>query len=126
MRNFHPNAIRGMLAAIAIDFQIPILYTRNFKDTAKLITIMAKRLEKPKKYHSLLSKRKPVSVKEQQELIVSSFPGIGPEISKALLKKFKSLKNLMNSNEESLKKVEKIGKKKAAQIFNLIQKIYED
>ena len=126
MRNFHPNAIRGMLAVIAIDFQIPILYTRNYKDTSKLLTVIAKRLEKPKKMQSLLGRRKPMSVKEQQELIISSFPGIGPEISKSLLKNFKSLKNFINSDEESLKQVEKIGKKKASQIFNLIQSMYEE
>src|SRR3989344_2924379 len=37
IRNFHPNAIRGMLASIAIDMQIPILYTRNYRDTASLL-----------------------------------------------------------------------------------------
>ena len=30
IRNFHPNAIRGMLASITIDFQIPILQTRDY------------------------------------------------------------------------------------------------
>ena len=39
IRNFHPNAIRGMLSAIAIDFQIPILYTRSFRDTSSLLNI---------------------------------------------------------------------------------------
>ena len=47
LRNFHPNSIRGMLASIAIDFQIPILFTRNIKDTAALLTIIVQRLEKP-------------------------------------------------------------------------------
>ncbi|MDD5651394.1 MAG: ERCC4 domain-containing protein, partial [Candidatus Nanoarchaeia archaeon] len=36
IRNMHPNAIRGMLSAIAIDFQIPIIYTRNVNDTVAL------------------------------------------------------------------------------------------
>lgn len=126
MRNFHPNAIRGMFASIAIDFQIPILYTRNYKDTSKLITVLAKRLEKKKKNSYLLSQRKPFTLKEQQELLVSSFPGIGPETSKLLLKNFKSIKNIMNATETQLKEVDKIGPKKASQIINLIQKIYEE
>ena len=124
MRNFHPNAIRGMLAAIAIDFQVPILYTRNYKDTAKLITVIAKRLEKPKKLSSLLTQKKPFTLKEQQELLVSSFPGIGPETSKLLLKNFKSVKNLMNADEKQLKEVDKIGPKKALQILQVIESIY--
>ncbi len=126
MRNFHPNAIRGMLASIAIDFQVPMLYTRNHKDTAKLITIIARRLEKPKKLTSLLRQRKPLTLKEQQELLISSFPGIGPEISKLLLKNFKSVKNIINADEKQLKEVEKIGPKKAMQILHLIESEYKD
>ena len=29
LRKFHPNAIRGMLASIALDYQIPIIFTKN-------------------------------------------------------------------------------------------------
>ena len=54
LRNFHPNAIRGMLASIAIDFQIPILHTRSFRDTASLLAVISKRLEKPKNLINLL------------------------------------------------------------------------
>src|SRR3989344_5622509 len=56
IRNFHPNAIRGMLASIALDYQIPIIYTKNFRDTASLLTVIAKRLEKPIRQISLLKK----------------------------------------------------------------------
>ena len=35
--NVHPNAIRGMFTSIALDFQIPLLYSRNYRDTAKII-----------------------------------------------------------------------------------------
>ena len=33
MRNVHPNAIRGMIATIAVSYGIPILYTKNSKET---------------------------------------------------------------------------------------------
>src|SRR3989344_1972919 len=72
LRNFHPNAIRGMLASIVVDYQIPIVPTRNHRDTAAFINTIAKRLEKPKKLFPLLKKRKPHSLKEQQELIIES------------------------------------------------------
>ena len=124
MRNFHPNAVRGMMASIAIDFQIPILYTRNYRDTSKLISVMAKRMEKPRKLSSLLIQRKPLTAKEQQETIIGSFPGIGPEISKILLKDFKTIKNFANADIEKLKTVEKIGEKKAQKIAELLEKYY--
>lgn len=124
IRNFHPNAIRGMLASITVDFQIPIISTRNFRDTAAFINTIAKRLEKPKKLFPLLKKRKPSTLKEQQELIIESLPKIGPTLAKSLLKKFKSVKKVINASEEKLQKVEKIGKKKTEEIKKVINSDY--
>ena len=126
MREFHPNAVRGMMASIAIDFQVPILHTRNYRDTSKLIAVIAKRLEKPKKLSSLLLQRKPLTIKEQQEMIVGSFPGIGSEISKNLLKNFKTIKNFINADIKKLKEVERVGKKKAEKILELLEKEYQE
>ncbi len=125
LRNFHPNAIRGMLAAIAIDFQIPILHTKNFRDTASLLAIIAKRLEKPSRAISLLAKRKPLTKKQYQEYFIEALPGVGPTLAKSLLKQFKSIKNIINASEEELREVEKIGKKKAKEIKELLNHIYE-
>ena len=125
LRNFHPNSIRGMLASIAIDFQTPILHTRNHRDTANLLAIIAKRLEKPRSLPSLLKKRKPLTIKQQQEFLIESLPGVGPQISKRLLKKFSTIKNLVNANEEELTQVEKIGKIKAKQIKKVLEEKYE-
>ncbi len=124
IRNFHPNAIRGMLASIAIDFQIPILQTKNYRDTASLIKIIAKRLKKQTSTISLLKKRKPPTLKEQQEYIIESLPGIGAILARSLLKKFKSVKSIINASEEKLQKIKKIGPKKAKLIKNVIETKY--
>lgn len=126
LRNFHPNAIRGMLAAIAIDFQIPVLYTKNYRDTASLLEIIARRLETPKNQFSLLKKRKPATMKEQQEYLVEALPGVGASIGKALLKEFKSVKKIANATEKELQEVDKIGKKKAQEIKKVLEAIYEE
>ncbi|MFH1592913.1 MAG: ERCC4 domain-containing protein [Candidatus Woesearchaeota archaeon] len=125
IRKFHPNAIRGMLASITIDFQIPTLQTRNYRDTAALINTIATRLEKPKKLFPLLKKRKPATLKEQQELIIESLPTLGPTLARSLLKKFKTVKKVINASEEHLQKVKKIGKKKAEEIKKVIDSEYE-
>ena len=124
IRNFHPNSIRGMLASIAIDYQIPIIFTKNIRDTASLIGIIAKRLERPIKNISLISKRKPLTLREQQEFIVSSLPGVGPTIAKSLLKKFGSIHDIINAKKEDLMDVDKIGKKKAEDIKTLLESQY--
>ena len=125
LRNFHPNSIRGMLASIAIDFQTPILHTRNHRDTANLLAIIAKRLEKPRSLPSLLKKKTPLTIKQQQEFLVESLPGVGPQISKNLLKKFSTIRNIVNADKEELTKVEKIGKIKAEQIKKILEEKYE-
>ena len=124
LRNFHPNSIRGMLASIAIDFQIPILFTRNIKDTAALLAIMVKRLEKPIKNISLLKKRKPLTLKEQQEYLIESLPGIGPTLSKSLLKRFKTVKRVINAKESRLIKTKKLGPKKIEEIKKVVESEY--
>jgi len=124
IRNFHPNSIRGMLASIAIDYQIAIIFTKNMRDTASLLKVIAKRLERPIRNINLLNKRKPLTLKEQQEFIVSSLPGIGPTISKLLLKKFSSIEGIINAGKEDLMSVQKIGKKKAEEIKKLLKADY--
>ena len=113
-----------MLASIAIDFQIPILFTRNIKDTAALLAIMVKRLEKPIKNISLLKKRKPLTLKEQQEYLIESLPGIGPTLSKSLLKRFKTVKRVINAKENKLIKIKKLGPKKIEEIKKVIESEY--
>jgi len=124
IRNFHPNSIRGMLASIAIDFQIPILYSKNYRDTAGLLAIIAKRLDKPSRALTLLAKKKPLTLKEQQEFIVASLPGIGSTLSKSLLKKFKTVKKIVNAKEDKLQKVAKLGPKKAKEIKKVLESEY--
>ena len=125
IRNFHPNSIRGMLSAIAIDLQIPTLYTKNEKDTASYIETIAKRIESKRKDISLLKKRKPLELTEMQEYIIESFPGIGPTIAKNLLKKFKTVKKIVNAEEKELLEVEKLGKKKVKEIKRVLEEDYK-
>lgn len=126
IRNMHPNAIRGMLSAISIDYKIPIIPTRNHRDTAALIAIIAKRFEKKPKEISLLARKKPLTLKQMQQLIIECLPGVGPHLAKSLLKDFKSVKSIVNSSEKRMQKVEKIGKKKAKAIFDVINANYEE
>ncbi|MEK6932993.1 MAG: ERCC4 domain-containing protein [Nanoarchaeota archaeon] len=126
IRDFHPNAIRGMLSSIAVDYQIPTIFTKNYRDTAAYLALISKRLEKPKRHISLLSKRKPLTLKEQQEYLVEGLPGVGPSLAKALLSKFKSVKNVVNAKEHKLKKVDKIGDKKSKVIREILDSEYKE
>jgi Fanconi anemia group M protein len=67
VRNIHPNAIRGMLATIAVSYGIPTLFTKSPKETAALLLAIAKReQEEVGKDFSMHADRKPLSLSEQQ------------------------------------------------------------
>jgi len=124
LRNIHPNAIRGALIAIALDYSIPIIETKNISDTASFLETILKRLEQPVKDISLHQKRKTSTLKDQQEFLISSLPNIGPKISKELLKKFKTIKNIFNASEKELKEINKIGKKKSQGLIKIFNEKY--
>ena len=126
VRNVHANAIRGMLAAITVDFGVPVLYTKNVKDTALMLKTIAKReQEEIGVDFNVHPEKKNLSIKEQQEYIVSSLPGVGTALARPLLKYFKSVKNVVNAEQKQLEEVEKIGKKKAEKIRDILDREYQ-
>ena len=127
VRNVHQNSILGMMATIAVSYGIPIVQTRNFKETAALLQIIAKReQEETGKDFNLHADRKPATLKEQQEYFVSSLPGIESTIAKNLLKHFKAIKNIVNASEKELQEVEKIGPLKAKKIKEVVEWEYKE
>ncbi|PIN75870.1 hypothetical protein COV18_01675 [Candidatus Woesearchaeota archaeon CG10_big_fil_rev_8_21_14_0_10_37_12] len=126
LRNIHPNAIRGMLGTIAVGYCLPILYTQDEKDTAALLITIAKReQEENKKEFSPHADRKPMTIKEQQEYLVSCLPSVGPNLAKELLKQFGSIRKIFDANEEQLKQVKGLGDKIAKGITGLIEGKYK-
>ncbi len=126
-RNIHPNAIRGMLATITVDYGIPIIRTDSAKETASLMAVIAKREQTDEKNKDFsLHTNKPISDRELQEYIVSSLPGVGATLSKPLLERFKTVRKIFNASEESLQRVDLIGEKKAKRIRDILDKDYNE
>jgi len=126
IRQVHKNAINGMITTIIVNYGIPMLWTKNSKETSEILFMIAKKEQEQKQNNFEFHSKKPLTLKEQQEYIVSSFPGIGRTLSKPLLKKFGTIKNIVNAAEEELKKVELIGDKKAKQIRRVLDSFYEE
>ncbi len=127
IRQVHPNAIRGMVATIAVSYGIPLIYTKNQKETAEMLLAIAKREQEINdKEFSKHEDKKVMSLKEQQEYVISALPYVGPKLAKELLKNLKSVKEIVNSNVDDLKKVGGVGDKIAKGIKEVIEKNYED
>lgn len=123
----NPDAIRGSIASIALDFGITIIPTRNSEDTAAMIKRMAIREQKGEKRSvSVRTEKKPQNLWEQQLFIIESLPNIGPVNAKNLLTHFGSIEEIMNASESKLQEVEGIGKKTSENIRKVIESKYLD
>jgi Fanconi anemia group M protein len=121
-----PNIIRGTLAAIAVDMGIPIIWTKDMADTAGIVYWIARREQLQENRNNVLrNKRMPDTMEEKQEYLVSSLPDVSTVRAKALLKHFKSPKNVFNAKEEELTDVKGIGKKISERIKRVLDNEYK-
>ncbi|MFB6088856.1 MAG: ERCC4 domain-containing protein [Candidatus Aenigmatarchaeota archaeon] len=124
-RNVHPNAVRGALSSLALDYKIPLMWSENEKDTAELIFWMAKREQiEEKRNVSIRGKRGGLTFEEKQEYLVSGLPSINSKISKRLLEHFKNPENVFTASEDELKNIKGIGKKMAKKLRKILTKDY--
>tara|TARA_Y100000310_G_scaffold302882_2_gene340709 strand:+ start:1699 stop:2370 length:672 start_codon:yes stop_codon:yes gene_type:complete len=102
-RGLHENALRGFLLSVALEYQVPIIFTKDEKDTAKYLYVLAKKPEKTE--FSLRPSKTFKSKKEQLQFILEGFPNVGPTKAKSLIAKFKSLKNIILAPLEDLQEI---------------------
>jgi len=124
-RNINPESIRGMIATITTSYQIPLIRTMSSHETAMMILTLARRENKERTerhYHT----HKPWSLKEQQERIVASLPGVEATLAKKLLEHFGTVTNVMNATTQALQDVPLIGPKKAQHIRQLLDATYDN
>ena len=125
-RKVHHNAIRGAIAAVAIDFNIPILWTQNALETAEMLIAIAKReqLDNGRK-NAVRGRKKARSMNDRQEILIAGLPQVNTSTAKKLLKHFGSPEKVFTASEDDLKNVEGIGPKMAKKIRHVIKKNYE-
>ena len=125
-RDIHPNAICGAISSIAVDNCIPMIWTKNQKETANMLYIIAKREQlKMKKDVRIREKVQQRSVNQEQEFIISGLPRISSVLARRLLSYFGSPENIFKASLEELQKVEGIGKDKAEMIRKILSRKYE-
>jgi len=122
-----PNAIRGALAAIAVDLCIPILWTSDETETAGMIYWLARREQVDQERTVAIREKRPrMTMADLQEYVISGLPGISVTLARRLLKKLKSVKAIVGASEEELREVPGIGPEKAKKIRELAEAEYRD
>lgn len=121
----NPNSIRGALASLAVDFNLPIIPTRSPEDTAAMIhRLLVREFDKGSRDIQIRTDKKPLTLQEQQLFIVESLPHIGPVTARKLLEEFKTINEVFNASKEDLKQVDGIGDKIAENIREVIESKY--
>lgn len=125
-RNIHPNAIRGVLSSLAVDFQLTILPTKNPKDSAALLYAIARREQlKGRRPNRVHAEKDTKSLARMQEYLVSSLPGVSATLARPILEEFSTIRALANAPQPDLMRVERIGKKKAEMIERIFSEPYD-
>ncbi len=126
-RKIHPNAIRGALASVTADYNIPIIWTDNEKETAEMLRVLAEREQEEKdKDIAIRGNTRAKSDKELQEFLVAGLPDVNTKLAERLLKEFGTVEDVFTASTDELKNVEGIGEKKAEKIHSIIKTSYND
>ncbi len=126
-RNVHPNAIRGALSALAIDFDASVLRTTDADETTDLLEVIARReQEASDREVSAHGEKASKTLAEQQEYVISAIADIGPVTARALLEHFGTVEAVMTAREEDLLEVEGVGDVTASRIREVVGSEYPD
>ncbi len=123
-RDIHPNAVRGVLAALTLDLGVSLLFTRDAQDTAQMLFVLAKREESARGERKIHPHKSHRSLREEQEFIISAFPEIGLKNARILLSHFGSVQAIANATLTELLAIKGIGEKTGQKIFDLCRRPY--
>ncbi|MFB6205303.1 MAG: ERCC4 domain-containing protein [Haloglomus sp.] len=125
-RNVHPNAIRGALSSLAVDFGASVIQTRDADETADLLEVIARReQERGDREVRVHGEKSSKTLAEQQEYVVSSVAEVGPVTARRLLDHFGTVEAVMTADEAALKEVEGVGTVTATRIREVVGGTYD-
>jgi Fanconi anemia group M protein len=124
-RNIGHTAIFGSFVSIIVDFGISIITTKNARETADFLYVMANREQKGRqKDVAIRGDKWSMSIPEQQQYMVEGLPNVSAVLAKRLLQHFGSIRGIVNASEEELCEVQGIGKGTASEIMKLLNVEY--
>jgi Fanconi anemia group M protein len=116
-------AVFDALSSVLSEFHMPVLSTRDARETASAIASLhrqesAKKGEGPKVVQSTLD------VTSRQRFIVQGLPNVSATLAQRLLERFGSVKGIADADVEELMEVEGIGRVIAEGIHTVLRRRY--
>jgi Fanconi anemia group M protein len=124
-RNIDEKAVRGALSSVALDYGIPIIWSKDEEDTSRILMQIAEKeqIEKEKDVQ-VRANASGRTLKQQKEFIVAGLPGVNTKIARRLLDQFSNIDSIFSATEEELQEVEGLGEKKASSIRSILDQEY--
>jgi len=120
----NPASIYGALASIVTDFGIPIIHTRDQKETAIMISSISKREYAEARAQATRVDIGAGLIKERQHFIIEGLPNVSAVLARRLLDHFGSVRAVLNASLEELMEVKGVGKKIAQEIIRVMDEGY--
>ncbi|MEM4680344.1 MAG: helicase-related protein [Nanopusillaceae archaeon] len=114
------NYIKSLILKIILEYKIPILRTKNFIETSNYLYILAKNINK---FPSIPEFTKEYDENKIRENILKQIPGIGDQLAKKLLERFKSIKNIILAKKVEIENI--IGESKAERLKKIFEEEYK-
>ena len=126
-RRINPHAVLGALAALA-ETKISVIQTSGPRETAELIYVLARRLERKKRPYVPPTKKRVVkmntSIPVVQLNLISTLPGISFEMADKILRHFKTPRKFFTASPQEIRAVPGIGEKRVKKITAVLDTIY--
>ncbi len=122
---FHPQAVRGALSSMMLEYGVSVLSTPDEGETAQLLAMMARHAQAGIPEISLVPKRKAVILPDLQRRVVEMLPGCGRVTARDLLQHFGSVERIVSAGQTELQHVRGIGRTRAAEIHRVLHADYE-
>lgn len=123
-RRISPEAIMGALSSLTVNFKLPIITTRDPRETALFIAVLAKKEQQEGNPVGKRGQKGHMAVKDKQEFLVEGLPGISQTLAVRLLAHFGTVERIVAATEEELTEVKGVGKQTAKDIKTILQSRY--
>ena len=112
------RAVKGAILSILTAWQIPMIYSQNADSSVELLMMLGTQSLKDNAHIRIFKGYKTKKIKSQKLRFLQGIPSTGPAIAVRLIDYFGTIKSIVNTNTEELRKIKGIGKNKAKIIID--------
>jgi len=123
--HFDPQAVRGALTSMVLEYGLSVLATEDAEETVSLIGMMARQEQVGIPEISFAPKRKATGLADLQRRVVEMLPGCGMVMAREMLQRMGSVRRIANATTEDLREIRGIGSSRASEIHRVFEAEYD-